>query len=42
MKIENVCKHFKFIQNILKILSSIGIYQINKWCKFQVSLVIRF
>jgi len=25
----------------VKILSTIGIYKINKWCKFQVSAVIR-
>jgi len=40
LKIENTHKHFKMSQNILKILSSIGIGEINIYCKFQVSTVI--
>jgi len=42
LKIENVRKQLKTIQNILNTLSSIKIDKINTWCKFQESTVIRF
>jgi len=42
METKNVRKQLKTRQNILKMLSNIGIDKINIKCKFQVSTVICF